>query len=45
MAWIQYGGGLRLMELVRLGANDVDEVRGIVTENGVRVRNVRHDIC
>jgi integron integrase len=31
MARIQYGGGLRLMELVRLRVKDVDENRGIVT--------------
>ena len=31
MARIQYGGGMRLMELVRLRVKDVDEVRGIVT--------------
>jgi len=31
MARIQYGGGLRLMELVRLRIKDVDETRGIVT--------------
>lgn len=31
MARIQYGGGLRLMELVRLRVKDVDETRGIVT--------------
>jgi integron integrase len=31
MARIQYGGGLRLMELVRLRVKDVDEGRGIVT--------------
>jgi integron integrase len=31
MARIQYGGGLRLMELVRLRVKDVDEDRGIVT--------------
>lgn len=31
MARIQYGGGLRLMELVRLRIKDVDEGRGIVT--------------
>jgi integron integrase len=34
MARIQYGGGLRLMELVRLRVKDVDEVRGIVTVRG-----------
>lgn len=38
MARIQYGGGLRLMELVRLRVKDVDEVRGIVT-----VRNGKGD--
>jgi integron integrase len=31
MARIQYGGGLRLMELVRLRVKDVDEERGIIT--------------
>ena len=31
MARIQYGGGLRLMERVRLRVKDVDENRGIVT--------------
>jgi len=31
MARIQYGGGLRLMELVRLRVKDVDEGRGIIT--------------
>jgi integrase len=31
MARIQYVGGLRLMELVRLRVKDVDEARGIVT--------------
>lgn len=31
MAGIQYGGGLRLMELMRLRVKDVDEQRGIVT--------------
>jgi integron integrase len=31
MARIQYGGGLRLMELVRLRVKDMDEKRGIVT--------------
>jgi integron integrase len=31
MARIQYGGGLRLMELARLRVKDVDEKRGIVT--------------
>jgi integron integrase len=31
MARIQYGGGLRLMELVRLRVKDVDETRGVVT--------------
>ena len=31
MARIQYGGGLRLMELVRLRVKDVDEQRGIIT--------------
>ena len=31
MARIQYGGGLRLMELVRLRVKDVDEDRGIIT--------------
>ena len=31
MARIQYGGGLRLMELVRLRVKDVDENRGIIT--------------
>ena len=31
MARIQYGGGLRLMELVRLRVKDVDEKRGILT--------------
>ncbi len=31
MARIQYGGGLRLMELLRLRVKDVDENRGIVT--------------
>lgn len=31
MAKIQYGGGLRLMELVRLRVKDVDETRGIIT--------------
>ncbi len=31
MARIQYGGGLRLMELVRLRVKDVDEARGIIT--------------
>lgn len=38
MARIQYGGGLRLMELVRLRVKDVDEDRGIVT-----VRNGKGD--
>lgn len=38
MARIQYGGGLRLMELVRLRVKDVDEQRGIVT-----VRNGKGD--
>ena len=31
MARIQYGGGLRLMELVRLRVKDVDQDRGIIT--------------
>ncbi|MEO5712911.1 MAG: integron integrase [Luteolibacter sp.] len=31
MARIQYGSGLRLMELVRLRVKDVDENRGIIT--------------
>jgi len=31
MARIQYGGGLRLMELVRLRVKDVDQERGIIT--------------
>jgi integron integrase len=31
MARIQYGGGLRLMELVRLRVKDVDDTRGIIT--------------
>ena len=31
MARVQYGGGLRLMELVRLRVKDVDEGRGIIT--------------
>lgn len=31
MARIQYGGGLRLKELVSLRVKDVDEVRGIIT--------------
>lgn len=31
MAKIQYGGGLRLKELVRLRVKDVDENRGIIT--------------
>jgi len=34
MARIQYGGGLRLMELVRLRVKDIDETRGIVTVRG-----------
>jgi integron integrase len=34
MARIQYGGGLRLMELVRLRVKDVDEKRGIITVRG-----------
>jgi integron integrase len=34
MARIQYGGGLRLMELVRLRVKDVDEERGILTVRG-----------
>jgi len=34
MAGIQYGGGLRLMELMRLRVKDVDERRGIVTVRG-----------
>lgn len=34
MACIQYGGGLRLMELLRLRVKDVDERRGIVTVRG-----------
>jgi integron integrase len=34
MARIQYGGGLRLMELVRLRVKDVDEGRGIITVRG-----------
>jgi integron integrase len=38
MARIQYGGGLRMMELVRLRVKDVDEARGIVT-----VRNGKGD--
>lgn len=38
MARIQYGGGLRLMELVRLRVKDVDQGRGIVT-----VRNGKGD--
>ena len=38
MARIQYGGGMRLMELVRLRVKDVDEGRGIVT-----VRNGKGD--
>ena len=38
MARIQYGGGLRLMELVRLRVKDVDEGRGMVT-----VRNGKGD--
>ena len=38
MARIQYGGGLRLMELVRLRVKDVDEARLIVT-----VRNGKGD--
>jgi integron integrase len=38
MARIQYGGGLRLMELVRLRVKDVDEGRGIIT-----VRNGKGD--
>ena len=38
MARIQYGGGLRLMELVRLRVKDVDENRGIIT-----VRNGKGD--
>ncbi|WP_423912668.1 integron integrase, partial [Flavobacterium sp.] len=31
MARIQYGGGLRLMELVRLRVKDVDQERGMIT--------------
>ena len=38
MARMQYGGGMRLMELVRLRVKDVDEKRGIVT-----VRNGKGD--
>jgi hypothetical protein len=38
MARIQYGGGVRLMELVRLRVKDVDEGRGMVT-----VRNGKGD--
>ncbi|MCB1130615.1 MAG: integron integrase [Verrucomicrobiae bacterium] len=34
MARIQYGGGLRLMELVRLRVKDIDEKRGIITVRG-----------
>ena len=34
MACIQYGGGLRLIELLRLRVKDVDERRGIVTVRG-----------
>lgn len=38
MARIQYGGGLRLMELVRLRVKDVDQNRGIIT-----IRNGKGD--
>jgi integrase len=39
MARIQYGGGLRLKELVSLRVKDVDENRGIIT-----VRETKGDI-
>jgi len=38
MARIQYGGGLRLMELLRLRVKDVDEGRGIIT-----IREAKND--